>query len=43
MTVTIELPPEIEAELIALADAQGLPLAQVRTASLARTGSRPSR
>jgi hypothetical protein len=28
MTVTIELPPEIEAEAIALADAQGLPLAE---------------
>lgn len=28
MTVTIELPPEIETDLIAQADAQGLPLAQ---------------
>jgi hypothetical protein len=28
MTVTIELPPEIEAEVIALADAQGLPVAE---------------
>jgi hypothetical protein len=28
MTVTIELPPEIQAEVMALADAQGLPLAE---------------